>query len=33
MGNFEGAGVNGRWAVGDAAPYGEVTGSAVSGPM
>lgn len=30
---FEGAGVNGRRAVGDADPYGEVTSSAVSGTM
>ena len=32
-GIFEGAGVNGERAVGDAGPYGEVTSSAVSGTM
>ena len=32
-GIFEGAGVNGERAVGDAGPHGEVTSSAVSGPM
>ena len=32
-GIFEGAVVNGRRAVGDAGPYGEVTRSAVNGTM